>query len=223
MPRGREGCPPFTPTEVSLFEKGRPAPTLIKLRGGGGSAPSQGPGGCAPRIKRGGRVVHISEPATSGAQNAGEPSAHEGGKTEVQGGEAPMAGGCGGCPPTKSKGGRVAHISNLPTSGTQSASEPLAHGGGQRGWRGRSPPPGAWGCAPRIKRGGELSTLANPPRVGPKTLANPQLTRVGKRRSRGAKPPWRGAWGCPPQNLKRGQARHISNPATSGTQNAGKP
>jgi len=61
-----------------------------------------------------------------------------------------MAGGLG-VSPHKIKGGRVVRISNLPTSGTQNASEPLAHGGGQRGWRGRKPPPrGLGGCAPKF-------------------------------------------------------------------------
>jgi len=39
---GCGGCAPFTPTEVSLFEKGRPSPTLIKPGVEGACAPSQG-------------------------------------------------------------------------------------------------------------------------------------------------------------------------------------
>jgi len=51
-----------------------------------------------------------------------------------------MAGGCGGCPPTKPKRERVARISNPATSGAQNAGEPSANGGGQWG--------GARGLAP---------------------------------------------------------------------------
>jgi hypothetical protein len=48
--RGAVGGVPFTPTEVSLFEKGRPAPTLIKAGVEGAQPPPKGYGGCAPKI-----------------------------------------------------------------------------------------------------------------------------------------------------------------------------
>ena len=94
-------------------------------------------------------------PATSGTQNAGKPSANEGGKTlGVQGGEAPMAGGVGGGPPQNLKRGQAAHISNPATGGAQNTGEPSANGGGQTGVEGATPPPrGFGGCAPRIKEG----------------------------------------------------------------------
>jgi len=44
--------------------------------------------------------------------------------TGAQGDEAPMARGVGGVPPQNQKRGRVAHISNPTTSGTQNAGEP---------------------------------------------------------------------------------------------------
>jgi len=73
-PRGVGGCAPFTPTEVSLFEKGRPAPTLIKAGVEGACAPSQGLWGmCPPKIQKKGRVAPISNLATSGTQNASKP------------------------------------------------------------------------------------------------------------------------------------------------------
>jgi hypothetical protein len=78
--RGAWGCPPFTPTEVSLFEKGRPAPTLIKLGGGVGGAPSQGAWGMCPQNKKRGQVAPICQSATSGTQNVGKPPARGGGK-----------------------------------------------------------------------------------------------------------------------------------------------
>jgi len=56
-------------------------------------------GGAPPQIQKRERVAHISNPATSGTQNAGKPKANGGGKKGVQGGEAPLAGGLGDVPP----------------------------------------------------------------------------------------------------------------------------
>jgi hypothetical protein len=46
-----------------------PQPTRVGKGGGGGAAPPRGFGGCAPKIKKRGRVAHIS--------NAGKPQSHE--------------------------------------------------------------------------------------------------------------------------------------------------
>jgi len=70
----------------------------------GAAPPPRGFGGCAPKIKKRGRVARINNQATSGAQNAGKPSANGGGQRGVQGAE-PSGGGYGGCPPTKPKFG----------------------------------------------------------------------------------------------------------------------
>ena len=64
-----------------------------------------GVGGVPPQNFKRGRVVHISNPATSGAQNAGGPLAHEGGKTGVQGAEPPGGGLWGVSPHKTLKGG----------------------------------------------------------------------------------------------------------------------
>jgi len=63
----------------------------------------------------------------------------------------------GGVPPQNQKRGRVAHISNPATSGTQNAGKPSAHGGGKTGVQGAKPPGGGlWGVSPhKTKRGGE--------------------------------------------------------------------
>jgi hypothetical protein len=76
----------------------------------------------------------------SGTQNAGKPSANGGGQMGGPGGEAPLAGGVGDVPPQNLKRGRVAHLSNPATSGTQYASEPSAYGGGQKGVQGAQAP-----------------------------------------------------------------------------------
>jgi len=178
-----------------------------------------------PQNKKEGASCHISKPATSGTQNAGEPSAHEGGQKGVRGAEPP-GGGLGGCPPHKTlKGGPIATLATLPRVGPETLANPKLTRVGKRGSGGRSPLAGGLGGVPhKTLKGGRVATLATLPRVGPKTLANPKSTGVGKKGVQGAKPPGGGVvGGVPPQNLKRGASCHISNPATSGTQNAGEP
>jgi hypothetical protein len=184
-PGGGGGCPPTNskggelPTLSTCPRVGpntlaNHQPTRVgKFGGPGGFAPWRGRGVSPHKFKRG-RVAHLINLPTSGAQYTGEPSAHEGGQTwgsrglrplawaggvppqiqkgascphyqpahewgpirwrtlnprgwanlGVQGGEAPMAGGCGGCPPTPQNKGQVAH-SYIPATGrTQNAGEP---------------------------------------------------------------------------------------------------
>jgi hypothetical protein len=133
-----------------------------------------------------------------GPKTPANPKPTRAGKRGVQGAKPPGRG-LWGCPPTNSKGGEFPPLSNLPTSGTQSASEPLAHGGGQGGPGGKAPWQGVWGVSPhKTLKGGELSAPALPPRVGPKTLANPKPTGVGKIEGRGGFAPSPGR--CPLQN-----------------------
>ena len=142
-----------------------------------------GMGGVPPQIQNQGQVAHPCNPATSGTQNAGEPKANGGGKNGGWRGRSPLPGGLGDVPPRTLRKGRVAHISNPPTSGTQNAGKPKANGGGKNGGsRGAKPPwQGVWGVSPhKTKIRGEQPALAIPPRVGPKTLANPKPTGVGK-------------------------------------------
>jgi len=75
------GCAPFTLTEVSLFEEGRPSPStgVASLRpyiepGVEGAQPHpRGLGDVPPETENRGRAAHLSNQATSGAQNAGKP------------------------------------------------------------------------------------------------------------------------------------------------------
>jgi hypothetical protein len=54
-------------------------------------------------------------------------------------------------PSLRGKGENFVGLSGKPTSGTQNADEPSAHGGGQTGVEGAKPPPrGFGGCAPKI-------------------------------------------------------------------------
>ena len=68
----------------------------------GGEAPHGG--GVSPHKFKRGRVAHIINLPTSGAQYAGEPSANGGGKTGVEGAEPPPRG-FGGCAPKNLKKG----------------------------------------------------------------------------------------------------------------------
>jgi len=82
--------------------------------------------------------------------------------------------------PHKFKRGRVAHLSNLPTSGTQNAGKPLANGGGQRGWRGHKPPPrGFGGCAPKNQKREQVAHLSNLPTRGAQNAGKPLANGVG--------------------------------------------
>jgi len=153
------------------------------------------------------RVARISNPATSGTQNVGKPSANEGGQNGGPGGRSPHGGGLWGVSPRKTKrGGELPPLATRPRVGPRTLANPKPTRVGKGGPGGASPHGGGlWGVSPRkTKRGGELPPLAHPPRVGPKTPANPQPTGVGKGGSRGAKPPGGGSGGCAPRILKEG-------------------
>ena len=85
---GGVGGVPFTPTKVSLFEKRSASPSTgvaplrpyIEPGVEGAQPPPRGLGGCAPKNLKKGKGVNTCNPATSGTQNAGEPSANEGGQ-----------------------------------------------------------------------------------------------------------------------------------------------
>jgi hypothetical protein len=185
-----------------------------------------GVGGVPPRNFKRGRAAYISNPATSGTQNAGEPSAYEGGKTGVQGGEAPMAGGVGGVPPQNIKRGRVATLATPPRVGPKTLANPQPTRVGKRGVQGGEAPMagGVGGVPPRNFKRGRVATLATPPRVGPKTLANPQPTRVGKRGVQGAKPPGGGSWGVSPhETLKGDEQPTLATPPRVGPKTLANP
>jgi hypothetical protein len=83
-------------------------PQLTRLGngGGGGTAPSQGVWEMCPhKFKRGGESPTLATRPRGGPKTQANPKPTGVGKWGVQGGEAPMAGGYGGCPPTKPKEG----------------------------------------------------------------------------------------------------------------------
>jgi hypothetical protein len=167
------------------------------------------------KFKRGGEAPTLTNPATSGAQNAGKPSAYGGGKMGGPGGRSPHGRGPGGCAPKIKKEGASCHISNPATSGTQNAGKPKANEGGQMGVQGAKPPwRGLWGVSPhKFKRGGEAPTLTNPLRVGPRTLANPKPTGVGTKGGPGGASPLAGGVGGLPTKPKDGASRPLLQPS----------
>jgi hypothetical protein len=157
-----------------------------------------GVGGVPPQNQRRGRAATPCNPATSGTQNPGKPSANGGGKRGVQGGKAPMAGGVGGVPPQNQRRGRAATpLQPRHEWGPKTLANPQPTGVGNWGSRGAKPPwRGAWGvsrgrsphgggrggCPPtKPKKGASRHPLQPRHEWDPKPQANPQPTGVGKR------------------------------------------
>jgi hypothetical protein len=174
------GCPPTKPKEGASRHPLQPRHEwdpkrwqTLSLRGwanggGGGASPLPGGLGGAPKNQNRGRAATTPcNPATSGTQNSGKPSATGVGKRGVQGGKAPMAGGVGGVPPQNQRRGRAATPCNPATSGTQNPGKPSAYGGGQTGVQGAQPPPrGFGGCAPKNQNRGRAAHISNPATSG---------------------------------------------------------
>ena len=196
------------PTLVTCPRVGPKAPANPKLtgvgkRGGGGAAPP-GAWGMCPQNKKRGRVVHISEPATSGAQNAGRPSAHEGGQTGGPGGEAPWQGVWGMCPHKTLKGDKLATLATPPRVGPKTLANLWPTRAGKRGSRGRKPHGGgSWGVSPtKPKLVDKQPTLATPPTSGAQNAGEPSAHEGGKTEVQGGEAPMAG--GVSPHKIKRG-------------------
>jgi hypothetical protein len=141
----------------------------------GAKPPWQGVWGMCPQNKKRGQVAHLSKPATSGAQNSGEPSAHGGwAKLGSRGAEPPWQGVWGMCPQNK-KRGQVAHISKPGHEWGPKPWQTLS----QRGWanggsRGAKPPwQGIWGMCPQNKKRGQVAHLSNPATSGTQNAGEP--------------------------------------------------
>jgi len=76
----------------------------VKLGSRGRSPMAGGRRVCPPQIQKRGRGAHINKPATSGAKNAGKPSAYGGWHKRGSRGRSLLGRGCGGLP-TKPKDG----------------------------------------------------------------------------------------------------------------------
>jgi len=103
--RGGESPTLATPPRVGPKTLANPQPTRVGKCGAQGAKPPWrgAVGGVPPRNQKKGQVAHISNPATSGAQNPGKSSAHGGGQMGGPGGTSPLVGGMGGVPFTPTK------------------------------------------------------------------------------------------------------------------------
>jgi hypothetical protein len=144
----------------------------------------------------------------------------------VQGGKAPMAGGCGGCPPTKPKEGASSPLMQPRHEWDPKRRQTLS----PRGWanggsRGQSPHGrGLGGCPPTKPKEGASSPLMQPRHEWDPKRRRTLSPRGWANGGPGGKAPWRGVvGGVPPQNQKKGRVALSCNPATNGTQNAGEP
>jgi len=93
---------------------------------------------CPQNSKVGGEQPTLANPPQVGPKTLVNPQPTGVGKRGDPGGRSPHGGGCGGCPPTKSKRGRVAHISNHATSRPHNTSEPSANKVGKGRGAGRA-------------------------------------------------------------------------------------
>ena len=112
----------------------------------GGSRGRKPPGGglwgVSPHeTKRGGELPPLTSQPRVGPKTLANPWPTGVGKRGARGAKPPMAGGCGGCPPTKPKEGASCLISNPATSGTQNAGKPSASEGGKWGANNPRDPP----------------------------------------------------------------------------------
>jgi len=92
---GAVGGALFTPTKVSLFEKGRPSPTLIKAGVEGAEPPWRGVWGCPPTKPKEWARCPSLQPRHEWGPSHWRTLSLRGRAKGVQGGGPPM---CGGCP-----------------------------------------------------------------------------------------------------------------------------
>jgi hypothetical protein len=201
LKRGKVSTP-ATPPRVGPRTQANPQPTRVGNRGSRGAKPPWrgAVGGVPPQNRKKGRVARFGNSATSGTQNAGEPSANEGWAIGGPGGEAPMAGGCGGCPPTKPKEGASSPLWKLRHEWDPKLWQTLSlRGWAKRGSRGRSPLAGGHGgCPPTNSKEGASCHISNPATSGTQNAGEPSANEGGQTGVQGAKPHGRGLGGCAP-------------------------
>jgi len=114
----KRAAPPAHPPRVGPQTLANPQPTGVGEGGPGGRSPhGKGFGGCAPTNSKGGEQPTPGNPATSGTQNPGKPSANGGGQN---GGSR----GAWGVSPTKPKRGEQPTPATPPRVGPQTLANP---------------------------------------------------------------------------------------------------
>jgi hypothetical protein len=103
---------------------------------------------CPQKLKIGDELPTPANPTTCGTQYAGKPSAHEGGKTGVQGAKPHGGGLWGVSPPRNQKRGELPTLATSPRVGPKTLANPKPTGVGKRGSRGEAPWRGAVVGAP---------------------------------------------------------------------------
>jgi hypothetical protein len=143
-------------------------------------------------LKRGEQSTPATPP-TSGTQNAGEPSANEGGQMGVQGAKPP-GGGFGGVSPHETlKRGEQLTPATPPRVGPKTPASPKPTRVGKWGSRGRSPLAGGLGgVPPRNLKKGRAVNPCNPATSGTQNAGEPLAHEGGQMGVQGAKPPGRG-------------------------------
>jgi len=130
-----------TPPRVGPKTPASPKPTGVGKRGSrGAKPPGGGSWGVSPhKFKRRGESAHISNPATSGTQNAGEPKANGGGQTGVQGAEPPGGGSWGVSPHKFKRRGEQPALATPPRVGPKTPASPKPTGVGKWEVQGAKP------------------------------------------------------------------------------------
>jgi len=152
-----------------------------------------------PQNKNRGRVAHISNPATSGAQHAGEPSAYGGGQRGVQGAKPPGRG-SGGCAPRTKRGGESPTSATPPRVGPNTLANPQPTRVGE-GVQGGSAPlaGGVGGVPPQRQKRERVAHISNPATSGAQNAGKPSANGGGQRGAQEGEAPWQGVWGMCPQ------------------------
>jgi len=99
-------------------------------------------------------------------------------------------------------------LSGKPTSGTQNAGEPSAHGGGQNGGPGGQSPlaEGLGDVPPGNQNWGRVARSGNPATGGAQNPGEPKAYEGGQNGGPGGGAPWRRLWGVSPHKTLKGES-----------------
>jgi hypothetical protein len=185
--RGSEAPTLANPPRVGPNTLVNPQPTGVGKGVQGAQPPGGGRGGCPPfrpnplapfHAREGENLAGFSQRV--GPQNAGKPSAHEGGQGGP-GGTAPWRGAWGVSPHKTKRGSEAPTLANPPRVGPKTLANPQPTRVGKGVQGAQAPWQGVWGmCPQKPKEGASRPLLPTLPRVGPNTLANSKPTGVGK-------------------------------------------
>jgi hypothetical protein len=170
--KGYGGCP-FTPTKVSLFEKGRPSPTITKAGVEGAQPPPRGHGGCAPQNFKEGASSQPLQPRQEWGPKRWWTLSPRGWAKGGPGGEAPWQGAVGGVPPQYQRGASSQPLQPRHEWGPKRWQTPSPRGWA-KGVQGAVPPGRGFGrCAPKILKKGQVANSCTPAKSGAQNSGEP--------------------------------------------------